>query len=151
MDCYAFRVSKKYVKELSEELEIGHLRQGWGYDEKLNLRHANVKKNPKAKRNLPIMNEVSKGDFILVLNMPDNSSVTLAIASKDFSKGYIYDEESMDCKDFGHIFPAERIAVIRKTELSENLRRSFFCRLRFFRLKKHENEIKDLANKYMMK
>ncbi len=148
MSCYAFRVSQTYAHQLCEELEIGRLRQGWGYNENLNLRKDSAKKDRKAKRNFSIKDKVKKGDYLVVAYMPDKSQVSIAQATKDFSSGYVYDEKSLECHDFGHIFPAKLIAVVPRKALSANLRNSFRCRLRFFTLQKHENEIRSLANSF---
>ena len=148
MNCYAFRVSQTYAHQLFEELEIGRLRQGWGYDENLNLRKDSAKKDCKAKRNYSIKDKVKKGDYLVVAYMPNMSHVSIAQATKDFSSGYVYDEKSLECHDFGHIFPAKLIAVIPRTALSISLRSSFRCRLRFFSLQRHTNEVHTLITKY---
>ena len=141
MNYFAFRVSSKHAQELSEELKIGHLRQGWGYGKNQNLRLDESQHDPKAKRNLPILHNVKKGDYLIVISMPDYKHVTLARATKDFLSGYIYDEMSLTCGDFGHIFPAEHVKVLLKSQLSNDLRNSFHCGLRFFSLQKHADEI----------
>ncbi len=149
MAYYAFRIKDSSAKVLFEELKIGRLHQGWGYDPKFNLREKMTARHDKgARKNYPIKDRVKNEDFLLVINMPDKNHVTLAQATKDFSKGYIYDEQSLECHDLGHIFPARYIAEIPKSVLSDNLKKSFFCRRRFFGLHKHEVELNKLIVKH---
>ncbi len=149
MAYYAFRINDSRAKELLDELKIGRLHQGWGYNPKLNLRERQTASQDKgARKNYPIKDRVQKDDFLLVINMPDKNHVTLAQATKDFSKGYMYDEQSLEgVKDLGHIFPAKYLEEIPKSVLSDNLKRSFFCRRRFFSLQKHETELNKIIVK----
>jgi len=150
MGYYAFRIHDSSANELLKELKIGHLRQGWGCDPKQNLREKSTARQDKhARKNYPIKNRVHKDDFLLVINMPDKEHVTLAQATMNFSEGYIYDEKSLEgINDLGHIFPAKYIAEIPKSDLSDNIKRSLFCRRRFFGLQKHATELNELIVKY---
>ena len=81
--------------------------------------------------------------------MPDKNHLILAQATKDFSTGYMYDEQSLEgINDLGHIFPAKYIAEIPKSALSDNIKRSFYCRRRFFGLQKHAAELNKLIIEY---
>ena len=144
---YAFRICNSKAEELEEELKIGRLHQGWGYDAKLNLRETKTARaDSGARKNFPIKNRVKKDDFLFVINMPDKQHVTLARATADFSKGYIYDEQSLErINDLGHIFPAKYLAEIPKNEFPLN---TFACRRRFFALKHNLNELNKLIVKY---
>ena len=150
MAYYAFRILDSRAKELLEELKIGRLHQGWGYDPKLNLREKQTAHHDKgARKNYPIKDRVQKDDFLLVINMPDKNHVTLAQATKNFSNGYMYDEQSLEgVNDLGHIFPAKYLAEIPKSALSDNIKRSLFCRRRFFGLQRHATELNELIVKY---
>ena len=147
MKYFAFRINDSYAEQLSEELKIGHLRQGWGYNPKLNLREkATACQDKGARKNFPIKDRVKKGDFLLVINMPDKNHVTLAQATANFATGYVYDEQSFEgIKDFGHIFPAKFLVEIPKKEFPTN---AFACRRRFFGLEKHKAALDNLIVKY---
>ncbi len=146
MKFYAFRIQDSSAKELLEELKIGRLHQGWGYDATLNLREEQTsRKDRGARKNFPIKNRVQEGDFLFVINMPDKKHVTLAIATKDFSKGYMYDERSLESNDLGHIFPAKYLAEIPKDKFPS---RVFACRRRFFAPKQHIDELNRLIIEY---
>ena len=127
MTYYAFRIQDSRAQELQNELKIGRLRQGWGYDAKLNLREdKTARKDSGARKNFPIKDRVKKDDLLFIINMPDKQHVTLAVATEDFSKGYIFDERSFEgAKDLGHIFPAKFLAEIPKSEFPMNI---FGCR-----------------------
>ncbi|MCR5050418.1 MAG: hypothetical protein K6A36_04975 [Paludibacteraceae bacterium] len=149
MKYFAFRIFDQKADVLEEELKIGHLRQGWGADPELNLREGkNAQKDKGARKNFPIKNKVHENDFLFVLNMPDMNYVTLAQATTDFSKGYVYDERSLEFHDLGHIFPAKWLARIPKKEYYKAIRASRFCRRRFYELKNHEKELSELIVKY---
>ncbi len=149
---YAFRIYAPKAEDLEKELKIGRLRQGWGYDSRLNLREGKTARKDKgARKNYPIKDRVKEGDFLFVFNMPDNNHVTLAQATADFAKGYVYDEQSFDAyneKDFGHIFPAKWLAKIPKKELYNAIQNSRFCHRRFFKLRNHDKELSELIVKY---
>ena len=147
MRYYAFRILDSKAKELQEELKIGRLHQGWGYDATLNLRATKTAlKDSCARKNFPIKDRVKKDDFLFVINMPDKNHVTLAVATKDFSNGYIYDEQSLEgLHDLGHIFPAKYLAEIPKEEFPLNM---FGFRRRFFALRHHQDELNKLIVKY---
>ena len=149
MAYYAFRIQDSHAKELLDELRIGRLHQGWGYDSKLNLRKKQTARQDKgARKNYPIKDRVKENDFLLVINMPDKEHVTLAQATKDFSEGYMYDEQSLErVHDLGHIFPAKFLAEIPKSALPVKVKKSFFCRRRFFGLQKHATELNELIVK----
>lgn len=149
MRYFAFRISAPYAEDLEAELKIGHLRQGWGYDSKLNLRERNTARKDKgARKNYPIKDRVKKDDFIFIISMPDKKHVTLAVATQDFDKGYVYDELSFEREhDFGHIFPAKYLATIPKEDLA-SIKNSFFCPRRFFEIKRHQDKLNELIVKY---
>lgn len=148
MKYYAFRINDHYAQKLSDELKIGRLHQGWGYDSKLNLRENSTARQDKgARKNFPIKDRVKEGDFLFVINMPDKKTITLACATKDFSTGYMYDEKSLEgVNDLGHIFPAKFLAEIPKDEFPD---RTFSCRRRFFHINdKHKTKIEELIVNY---
>ena len=148
-DYYAFRICNSKAEKLEDELKIGRLRQGWGYDPKLNLRDGKTARKDKgARKNYPIKDRVKENDFLFVLNMPDKDHVTLAQATTDFATGYVYDEQSLDTKDFGHIFPAKWLARIPKNEFYSAIQNSRFCHRRFFKLRNHDKELSELIVKY---
>lgn len=104
---WAFRIDKRNREYFKKELlEKQQLRQGWGYNEGQNLRNMTVDEG--AKRNLPIMKKVKKGDMLLVPDLYNLGTISIVEALEDFDKGYKY-EIDPHIGDYGHIFPAKFI------------------------------------------
>ena len=57
---WCYRIDTNNIKFFVDELNQGRLRQGWGWDEKQDLR--NFKMDEGAGRNRPMINNVKKGD-----------------------------------------------------------------------------------------
>jgi hypothetical protein len=110
-NCWAFRVDRRYVADLDEELQAGQLRQGWGWDAKQDLRAMEV--DAGAARNLQMFNRVKKGDYILSPHLPRYGYITIAEALEDWSKGYQFSIWTKS-NDHGHIFPAKRLRNFRR-------------------------------------
>lgn len=93
---------------LCNEINEGRLRQGWGYNESQDLRKDPTDKGARA--NMPILQKVRKGDYLLIPHVPSYPYVTIVRAAQDFSEGYQYQIDP-DREDFGHIFPIEKESI----------------------------------------
>lgn len=103
---------------LAQELKNGHLRQGWGYDPKLDLREI----YKKVQSNDPLYDEertawdrcqamllyIEEGDLILVKNMPTSDCFTIVRVTGK------YDFQIGRSEDHGHILPVSALKVYNK-------------------------------------
>lgn len=141
---WCFRIDNSQRDYINKELHYGNLRQGWGWDERQNLR--DLKMDNGAKRNLSML-KVKKGDFILVPRIPNWGSVTIVQATEDWSKGYKF---SIDEKvgDYGHIFPAKKIRnFTRKNEnVSGNIRSTLRNPSRFWNINHYSSDVEKILN-----
>lgn len=90
---------------LSDELDKGNLRQGWGYEDSQDLN------NPylcgAVRRNIAIKRNVKKGDLLLVPDIKGYGTIAIVEAAEDFDSGYRFDRNNK-FGDFGHIFPVKK-------------------------------------------
>lgn len=103
---WCYRICNDQCTFFYDELMKGRLRQGWGYEEAHDLRLD--PQDPGVRRNLPIYNNVKKGDILLILHIPNWDSISIAEATEDFNIGYRFEINPV-LEDFGHIFPAHFI------------------------------------------
>lgn len=146
---WGYRISNEYAGILFDELKQGRLRQGWGYDENQDLRNGNAITDDGVKRNLPILNYVKKGDYLLIPHMPDYDSITIAQATNDFSIGYEFEIlQEKGVKDFGHIFPAKFIKRFSKRNINvgANIKSTMKCVSRFWNIDRCAREVEMLLN-----
>jgi hypothetical protein len=101
---WCYRIDKNRIDFFQNELKRGVLRQGWGYDEKQNLK--NLKMDGGAKRNLPMFHKVKKDDILLIPRLPKWNLVTIVQASEDWDTAYQFDKNN-EFNDYGHMFPAK--------------------------------------------
>jgi hypothetical protein len=114
MNYWAFRTNKHLGWMFDSELEEGRLRQGWGWDQKQDLR--NLQMDEGARRNLSML-RVKKGDVVVIPNLPSYGQITIAKATEDWETGYtfeVFKHEQKGINDYGHIFPAEKLFHINK-------------------------------------
>lgn len=131
---------------LWQELGQNRLRQGWGYEDRLDLRKLLKKKQEEipfddaerdAWKNWRMLGEESGfrddsillGDYILVPNMPRNGHFTICKVSGP----YEYDDTEIG--DYRHYLPVEVLAqdIANEHELADaGLRRSLRCRSRLW-------------------
>jgi hypothetical protein len=140
---WGFRIDTTYVKELNEELSMGRLRQGWGYNQGQDLRNLTVDEG--ARRNLSMLRDVKKGDMLLVPHLPELGQVSIAEATEDWDKGYqfsIFDAT----EDHGHIFPAKPVKVFGRhnENVSGNLRSTLRNPGRFWNINHYAEDIEHL-------
>ncbi len=140
---WAYRIDKTNSDFFNKELQLGRLRQGWGYDEGQNLRNLSV--NNGARRNIPMFQKVKKGDVLLIPHISGYNQLTLAVATEDWEKGYLFEINPI-LKDYGHIFPAQPEKIISKdhSAVSANLRRSLKNPSRFWSLNPYGEEIEHI-------
>ena len=143
---WGYRVDKTRIKYFKEELEQQRLRQGWGWDEKQNLRNPSVDEG--ARRNLPILNKVKKGDILLVPRLPSWSEVAIVEATADFKEGYTFEIDE-NLNDYGHIFPAKLLKsfVRQNPNVSGDIRASLKNFGRFWNMDNCREAIEVLISK----
>lgn len=110
MHCWFWNIDTKHQTYFARELKAGRLRQGWGYEERLDLRKLKQKVDNKKKLDdgeqqcwkgcSPMIHSIEKGDLVVVKHVPAYEKFTIVKikGSYDFR---------MDPKvgDFGHFLP----------------------------------------------
>jgi predicted SPOUT superfamily RNA methylase MTH1 len=109
---WAFRVHRKHLADLEQELEEGRLRQGWGSEVGQDLRNMIV--DGGARRNRRMREQVKQGDRILIPHLPRYGQITIAEATEDWLDGYTFRVWDR-FQDYGHIFPAKRLRNFSRT------------------------------------
>lgn len=148
---WCFRIDNGRIPFFWKELLNGKLRQGWGYDQRQDLR--NLTFDGGAKRNLPMFHKVKKGDILLVPYLPEWGKVALIEAAEDWNKGYQFEIEVSQKSDwnegdYGHIFPAKFItSFVRHNEkVSGNIRNTLRNPSRFWNISAFEHDIQQILN-----
>lgn len=142
---WGFRTDKNTPREYyNDQLESRLvLRQGWGWDENQDLRKmADVTDIPRDQRpNVRMYRNVKKGDFILVPRPPEWGQVTVAQAKEDWDTGYQFEVDEFK-KDFGHQFPAKKLAHFNPNNkhVDGDIRQTLKCRLRFWNVDRFPNQ-----------
>lgn len=141
---WGFRIDRDFSKELNEELCQGRLRQGWGYNQGQDLR--NFTYDEGAGRNYPMLNNVKKGDLLLVPHLPEWGRVTIAEATDDWDKGYQF--EIFETGDHGHIFPAKPLKIFGRhnENVTGNLRSTLRNPGRFWNINHYSEDIEQLLS-----
>jgi len=118
MECWFWNIYVESQSYFWSEIKEGKLRQGWGYDEKLDLRKLNEKRT-----NNLILDEkeqqawdrcnhmllyIKQGDLIAVKNVPSREQFTIVRVTGD------YDFKIGDIGDFGHILPVQVLNTFHK-------------------------------------
>ncbi|RYX86915.1 hypothetical protein EON73_02425, partial [bacterium] len=86
---WCYRVDTTRLRFFWSELNEGRLRQGWGWNEKQDLR--NFRLDEGAGRNRPMYNYVKSGDILLIPQLPNWGDVALVEATEDWNKGYKFE------------------------------------------------------------
>jgi len=142
---WCYRVDTSQIKFFREQLSEGRLRQGWGWDEKQDLR--NFKLDEGAGRNRPMFDRVKKGDILLIPQLPNWGEVALVEAAEDWSKGYIFEiDETLG--DYGHIFPAKYLKKFTRDNenVTGNLRSTLKNPSRFWNINHYSEDVELLLN-----
>lgn len=141
---WCYRICTSSIKFFADEL-INHnrLRQGWGYDDGQNLRVLTVDEG--ARRNLPMFNNVKKGDILLIPQLPEWGKVAIVEATEDWNTGYTFNIVA-EQGDFGHIFPAKYLAsfVRYNGHVTGGLRSTLKNLSRFWNINKYAADIEKL-------
>ncbi len=142
---WGFRVDKGRLTELSEELSAGRLRQGWGWDERQDLRKMTL--NEGAFRNLRMLHQVKKGDVLLIPHLPTWGLITVAEATEDWLNGY-YFEPLEKTKDHGHVFPVKIIQTFNRNNehVSGNIRSTLRNPCRFWNINHHGEQVERILS-----
>jgi hypothetical protein len=128
-----------------QELHNERLRQGWGYDERQDLR--NLQMDGGAKKNKPIFEKVKKGDTVLVPRLPKWGEVAIVEATEDWNKGYYFDPLP-DYGDYGHVFPAKFLKKFKRHNptVSGNIRSTLRNPSRFWNVNQYAEDIDKILN-----
>jgi hypothetical protein len=140
---WCYRVDTNRTKLFVEELYEGRLRQGWGWDDKQDLR--NFKMDEGAGRNLPMFNKVKKGDILLVPQLPHWGEIAIVEATEDWNKDYRF-EIHKEYSDYGHIFPAKYLRKFTRNNenVTGNLRSTLKNPSRFWNINHYAQDVEKL-------
>lgn len=118
---WIWNIATDHQQFFADELKGGRLRQGWGYDDRLNLRFIDKKNEQKQpldeeesaawkRLNAMIMDwGIKLGDVILVKNTPRWGLYTLA----EVTGSYQYDRKTPN-GDFGHFIGVKQLREVNK-------------------------------------
>lgn len=123
-----------------DELNNGRLRQGWGWDEKQNLRDFEMDEG--AGRNRPMFYKVKKGDILLVPQLPSWGQIAIVEATEDWYSGYKF-EIDPKLGDYGHIFPATYFKRFTRNNenVTGNLRSTLKNPSRFWNINHYSDDV----------
>jgi predicted Mrr-cat superfamily restriction endonuclease len=118
MSCWFWNIDKAEHKYFNDELEKHRLRQGWGYDDKLDLRKLNGKVASKIpldeaeqgawSRCWYMLAEIKVGDLVVVKNVPKHDRFTIVKVTGP------YDFTNTTQGDYEHVLPVETVGVYHK-------------------------------------
>lgn len=142
---WCYRIDTNEISFFYNELNNGKLRQGWGYDERQNLR--NLTMNEGARRNLPMFKNVKKGDILLVPRLPTWGQVAIVESTEDWEIGYKFQIDDKQ-KDYGHIFPAKylRNFIRSNKNVTGNLRSTLKNPSRFWNINHYSEDVEALLS-----
>jgi hypothetical protein len=142
---WCYRIDTNRIKFFMDELNNGRLRQGWGWDERQDLR--NFKMDEGAKRNRPMFKKVKKGDILLIPQLPNWGQVAFVEATEDWSIGYEF-KIDQNLGDYGHIFPAKYIKRFTRNNenVTGNLRSTLKNPSRFWSINHYADDVEALLN-----
>ena len=95
-----------------------------------------------------MFNAVKKGDYVLIPRIPEWEFVTIARATEDWDKGYVFGIDE-DRKDYGHQFPAEKITHFHRQNqhVHGNVRSTLRCRSRFWDMSYYAESLEELVER----
>ena len=140
---WCYRIDTSQIKFFMEELNNGRLRQGWGWDNRQDLRE--FKMDEGAGRNRSMFEKVKKNDILLIPRLPSWGYVAIVEATEDWNLGYQFKiHETLE--DYGHIFPASFIKKFtRKNEnVTGNLRSTLKNPSRFWNINHYAEDVEKL-------
>lgn len=123
MDCWFWNIDRDRQNFFDSELHEGRLRQGWGYDEDLDLRVIQQQKEADEpltgrqesawSRCRYMLDSIEPGDLAVVKNVPSGDHFTLARITGEYT--FSISEET---GDQGHILPVEVVGTFHKNAKS---------------------------------
>jgi hypothetical protein len=143
---WCYRIDSRFLDFFKDELfSKSQLRQGWGWDNRQNLR--DLKMDEGAGRNRPMFNKVKKGDILLVPRLPDFGKIAIVEAIEDWKIGYRFSIEQKH-GDYGHIFPANYIKCFTRNNknVTGNLRSTLKNPSRFWNINHYKEDVEFLLN-----
>ncbi len=142
---WCYRIDTRNIKFFRSEMQENRLRQGWGWDEKQNLR--DLKMDQGAKRNLPMFKKVKKGDIVLIPRLPTWGEVSIVQATEDWNTGYKF-EISKEYKDYGHIFPIKYIKKFKRNNenVTGNIRGTLKNPSRFWNINHYASDVEKILS-----
>lgn len=118
MNCWFWNIDLSEQPYFNKELQEHRLRQGWGYDGKLDLRKLSVKVASKTpldeqeqeawSRCWYMLSEIKVGDLVVVKNVPDRDKFTIVRVTGP------YDFTLDKGEDYEHVLPVEIVGVYHK-------------------------------------
>ena len=155
MECWFWNIDITMQSYFTDELQRHRLRQGWGYDERLDLRKLHVKVSANTSldpeeqkawdRCHPMLLYMQEGDLVAVKNVPGRDQFTIARVTG----GYDFKIDP-SIGDYGHFLPVEIVTAYHKyskvvpSPLVNALNREQNpIRVTY----KHQQAIRDLASK----
>lgn len=150
---WCYRIDKSRINYFWKELQEDRLRQGWGYDQRQDLRSLTF--DGGARRNLPMFNKVKKGDILLVPYLPEWGKVAIVEAKEDWDQGYKFDidlsqKSDWNQGDYGHVFPARFLKsfVRHNQKVSGNIRNTLRNPSRFWNITPFAEDIERILNAF---
>ncbi len=142
---WCYRIDTSAISFFWKELGEGRLRQGWGWDERQNLK--NMQMDEGARRNKPMLEKVKKGDILLIPQLPKWGSVAIVEATEDWSEGYKFSIDKT-IGDYGHIFPAKFLKSFTRnnSHVTGNIRLTLRNPSRFWNINRYSEDVQKLLN-----
>jgi hypothetical protein len=110
MRCWLWNIDNRHQEFFAKELRAGRLRQGWGYEPRLDLRKLKQKVDSDkelddAERKCwkgcsPMLQSITEGDLVVVKKVPSWEKFTIARINGPYT--FAVDPQ---LGDFGHILP----------------------------------------------
>lgn len=141
---WCYRIDTNEADFFTQELQHNRLRQGWGWDERQDLRDLQMDEG--AKRNRSML-KVKKGDILLVPRIPKWNQVAVVEAIEDWDQGYRFDR-SEEHGDYGHIFPAKlKKSFVRKNKhVDGDIRSTLKNPSRFWNINHYSESVEKILN-----
>src|SRR5271157_4379275 len=119
MRCWFWNINMDAQNYFANELDNGRLRQGWGYEDRLDLRKLKAKLDAGSSldpdetgawtRCSPMLIEIQQDDFVAVKNIPSKDFFTIV----KVKAGYDFNRDPA-LGDYGHLLPVEKIRQFHK-------------------------------------
>lgn len=116
MNCWFWNIYAGSREFLWKELQAGKLRQGWGYDERLDLRKLKKRMDAGEKlqdreqvawdRCAPMLQQIETDDLVVVKNVPEHNSFGIFRVTGP----YLFDWPTSQ-GDFGHCLPCKQVCA----------------------------------------